>query len=174
MDKSLKVFIIVVGGAGLLLLGYYFLTQNQSGLKSEQGMPGQIKFEEKKAGEFVENPQKGDLGYQEPQTKIEIGTQGVTKGTFEKVENGNIFLRAGDTLTQLPLTIDEVALNCTTQDLAAATELDFNLVTKVQVSKPAELGNLIPANENLVVFAQDVEGVNRAHTIAMDASKCTP
>ena len=170
MDKYLKVFIILAGVVGLSLLGFYLFSQSR--LKPGQSTPEQIKFDEKPVGEFVENPEKGDLGYQEPQTKIEIGTQGVTKGAFEKVEDGNIFLRAGDTLTHLPLTIDEVAFNCTTQDLSSATELDFNLVTKVQVSTPAELGNLIPANENLVVFAQDVEGVIRAHTIAMDASKC--
>ncbi|OGK14171.1 hypothetical protein A3I50_03525 [Candidatus Roizmanbacteria bacterium RIFCSPLOWO2_02_FULL_37_9] len=172
MNKSLIIIIIFLSVVGLSLLGFYLFSQNQ--IKPEQPIPEQTQTEEKVVDRFVENPEKGQLGYQEPQTKIEIGTQGVTKGTFEKIEDGNIFLRDGDTLTQLPLTTDEVAFDCTTQDLSSATELDFDQVTKVQVTTSSELQNLIPANENIVVFAQEVEGVNRAHTIAIDASKCSP
>ena len=63
-------------------------------------------------------------------------------------------------------------LSCTKQDLAVALELDFDQVIKVKISTPTEIGSLIPTNEPVVTFAQDVEGTLRVHTVAMDSSKC--
>ena len=168
MDKTNKLLIVIVFVLGVLFLLGLYLYISQGKPKSELK-----KVEEAPTIGITEGPKQGELDYQEPQTKIEIGTQGVTKGTFEKVEAGNIFLREGDTLIQFPLTSDEVAVSCTTQDLSSATELDFNLVTKVKVATPTGVADLIPAQEQVVVFAQVVEGVNTVHTVAMDASKCS-
>ena len=165
MNKTNKLLIIILGV--LFLLGLYlYLRQGrpESELKKVEIAP---------ANQITQGAKQGELDYQEPQTKIEIGTQGVTKGTFEKVEAGNIFLREADTLTQFPLTNDEVAVSCTTQDLSSVTELDFNQVTKVKVTTPTDIAALIPLQEPVVVFAQVVEGVNTVHTVAMAASKCS-
>ena len=166
MGKSIKLLIavIIVAGVSLSLL-YLYLNKGTLFRRGEEVVPTP-------AVAFPTNPQKGQFGYEEPQTKVMIGSQGVTKGTFEKVEGGNIFLREGNTLTSLPLTLEEVVLSCTKQDLAVALELDFDQVTKVEISTPTEIGSLIPANEPVVTFAQDVAGTLRVHTVAMDSSKC--
>lgn len=165
MNKTNKLLIVII--LGVLFLGLYlYISQRkpESELKKVEIAP---------TIQITQGAKQGELDYQEPQTKIEIGTQGVAKGTFEKIEAGNIFLRVGDTLTQFPLTNDEVALSCTTQDLSSVTELDFNQVTKVKVTTPAGIAALIPLQEPVVVFAQVVEGVNTVHTVAMAASKCS-
>ena len=168
MEKSTKVLLLIVIVLGLsFLLGLYlFVNKNKS--TTEENKPDGTQ-----TLQISQEPQKGELNYQEPQSTVEIGTKEVTKGTFEKVENGNIFVREGDKLTQIALTVDEIAVSCTTQDLSSATELDFNQITKVNVATPANLATFIPAQETVVVFTQQVEGVNQAHTVALDASKCT-
>ncbi len=117
-------------------------------------------------------PQKGDLDYQEPDTTVTIGTKEVSRGRFEKVEGGSIFYEEEGVLTQVPLTADEVVLACTNQNLSSANVLDFDQVSVVNVVTPGEVGGRIPLNAPIVVFAQDVEGVFRAHTIAMSAAFC--
>lgn len=116
--------------------------------------------------------QKGDLDYQEPDTTVTIGTKEVSRGRFEKVEEGSIFYEEEGVLTQVPLTADEVVLACTSQNLSSVNELDFDQVSVVNVVTPGEVGGQIPLNAPIVVFAQDVEGVFRAHTIAMSAAFC--
>ena len=162
MEKSTKVLLLIVIVLGLsFLLGLYlFVNKNKS--TTEENKPDGTQ-----TLQISQEPQKGELNYQEPQSTVEIGTKEVTKGTFAKVENGNIFVREGDKLTQIALTVDEIAVSCTTQDLSSATELDFNQITKVN------LATFMPAQETVVVFTQQVEGINQAHTVALDASKCT-
>ena len=167
-NNNTKILVVLASVLGIFFLAGIFMYFNRASTKPDQKI-----LETTPTTEITGGPRKGELEYQEPQTKIEIGTEGVTKGTFEKVENGNIFVKEGDTLTQLPLTVDEIAVSCTTQDLSSATELDFDKVTKVNVATPANLATFIPANETVVVFSQIVDGVNRVHTVALDASKCS-
>lgn len=121
---------------------------------------------------FPENPQKGQFGYEETDTKVEIGSEGTAKATFDRVEAGNIYINEGGSLRNYPLILDEVVLACTTQNLEEALELDYDAITKVIVAKPDEIGGKIPQGEPVVVFSQDIEGVVRVHTIAMSADKC--
>lgn len=125
-------------------------------------------------GRQVASPTLTQAG-QEKEEKIKksvIGTREVSRGTFQKVEGGIIFYTSNGTTSQLPLTADEVVLACTKQDLATATELIYSEITRVNILTPAQLGPKIPASETIVVFAQDVEGVFRAHTVAMAAESC--
>ena len=160
MNKNIKLILAVL----LVLLAVFgmiwlFLNFSKLNVKKEIGL-------------FPENPAKGDYGYQETETLITIGTEGVSKGTFDSVEEGVINFVSGSEIVKYPLTEDEVILSCTTQNLALANELDFDLVTNVIISTPTDIGGLIPTEEYIVVFAQDVEGVMRVHTVAIDASKC--
>lgn len=148
------VLIVVVGG-----LFFYFTSQGQ---KDTQPAFTPVQ---------VTGTEKGDIDYQEPVDTVVIETKEVSRGNFDRAEGGNIYFGEG-TLTELPLTIDEVALTCTTQNLASAAELDYNLVTKVVRTTAAEIGALISSGELIVVFASDVNGVFRAHTVALSASSC--
>jgi hypothetical protein len=105
-------------------------------------------------------------------SKTVIGTQGVSKGIFSKVEAGFIFIKDGSLNVKVPLTTDEVVLACTSQSLFSATELDYDQVTSVKISNPQEIGSLIPVGENIVLFASDVAGTSRVHTVAMDEDNC--
>lgn len=160
MNKNVKLFVVM---ALVLLLGvgaaFVFLNFKKNEV-------------EQQAPIFPENPQKGDFGYRETKTTVSIGTDGIFKGTLEKIEAGDIFFNVGSDLVQYGLTVDEVVVSCTTQDLDSATELDYNLVTNIIVTNPDELGQYITAGDELVAFSDDVEGVLRVHTIAIDASKC--
>ncbi len=119
-------------------------------------------------------PRKGQKNYQEAVTQIAIGTEGVTKGMYQKVENGEIYISTNaDIVTKLALSQDEVAITCTKQNLTSATELDFNQVTKVEVATPANLDSKIEQNESVVLFAQQIEGINRVHTIALPEESCS-
>ena len=167
MSKYAKLLIVVVLVVGISLGAIYFLfylKDNNSTKVTENYVPQSKDFE---------NPQEsGDLGYEEPQTKVAIGTEGVSKGVYSKVEGGNIFFDSNGAMTQLPLTVDEVVLACTDQNLDNATELDYNQVTKVNIYTPDTLGVNIPDGQTIVVFASDVEGTLRAHTVALASTSC--
>ena len=158
MDKYTKLFIAVVIIIGVSLGGVWLFLNFR---KTPSVVP-----------QFPENPQKGDYGYQEEQTTVEIGTQGTSQVGFSKVENGKIFIYEDGNLKDYPLTVDDVVLACTSQDLEGATELDYNAITKIIISNPAEIGAKISVNEPVVVFSQEVDGVVRVHTVAMSADKC--
>lgn len=108
----------------------------------------------------------------ETQRTVKIGTREVSSGNFEKVEDGQIYYLDEGELTALPLTVDEIVLACTNQNLETATELDYDQIVKINIFTPDTIGDAIAANEFIVVFAADVEGVLRAHTVAIDASAC--
>lgn len=114
----------------------------------------------------------GDIGYVEPVHTVEIGTEKVSSGNFEKVEEGEIYFESNGAIKKLPLTPDRVAIFCTTQTLEGATQADSKLATSVNRSTPAELSSQIPEDELILVFADDVNGVLRAHTIVMASSTC--
>ena len=173
MNQNSKTFLLVI----VIILALVFTGLLFSYLRNSQrsNLTDTPATEESQTVDNDSGPLKGELNFQEPQTKIEIGTEGLTKGTFEKVEGENIFIRTSDdSITRLALTIDEIAVTCTTQDLSSATELDFNQVVKVEVTTPSGLTAFIPANETVVVIAQNVDTVNRVHTVALDANKCNP
>lgn len=157
-----------------VVLGLVFVFGLYSYFKKAPPKPEQKMVEEEKAPTVSQGPKKGELGYHEPNRTMKIGTAGLTRATFEKVENGDIFLNEGETLTKLPLTVDEVAVLCTPQDLATASEIDFKQVKKVKVVTPAGVAPLIKAQTSVVAFAQaDSAGVIRVHTIAMSDAECS-
>jgi hypothetical protein len=145
-----------------LVLGYFLYRVSQG--KKSSSSPAQVVQEDAS--------EKGEIGYQEPTTTVQIGSEKVSGGSFSKVEDGKIFYEKDGVATSLPMTEDEVVLSCTNQDLNNAVELDYDQVTSVYVMTPAELGVRIPAGESIVVFADYVEEVLRAHTVAMAASSC--
>ncbi len=161
--KSIYGIVIVVLVA-ILVLGYFLYVVSQGGVKKEPLAPAQVVQED--------TSKKGEIGYQEPTTTVQIGSEKVSGGSFVKVEDGKIFFNSSGTETVLPLTSDEVVLACTNQTLAGASELDYDQITSIHPEKPTEIGGKIPASEYVVVFAEYVEGVLRAHTIAISASSC--
>lgn len=156
--KILIVLVLLALGLGGVFL-YQGRTQRQVSVQPQPATAPQ-------------GPKKGEIGYEEPKTTVAIGTKEVSKGTFEKVEAGNIYFVSEGVTIQLPLTVGEVVLSCTNQDLAGATELDYDQVTSVHIMNPETIGGRIPAQEPVVVFAADVSGVLRAHTVAIAASSC--
>lgn len=116
--------------------------------------------------------QKGEVGYQEPQTTVVIGTEAVAKGRFVKVENGDIFFEEEEVVTQIKLAENGVILACTYQDLAAATELDYDQISAIEELTPLEMGKQIPVDEPIVVFTSGKDAGFRAHTVAMNADYC--
>jgi len=165
--------VIFLALAFSLLLFFYFRDKNQ------QASPGGITNLTDEMGKVEESgtdegPQKGDIGYREPVRTVKIGTSGVTRAAFEKVEAGSIFINEnGDSISyQMPS--DEVAVLCTPQDLTSATEVDYDQVSKVTVVAPGSVAELIQPDTAIVVFAQaDNSGVTRAHTIAMGEDACS-
>jgi hypothetical protein len=155
--------VVIIVAAGLFGL-YYYLNLG--------GITPNIPITERTGLSVTTGPQKGDIGYKEEDTTVVVGTKEISGGTFDRVEGGLIYFDSSGVATSLPLTTDEVAIQCTTQYLANAKELDFDQVTKVVISSPSELGAQIPAAEPVVIFASDVDGVLRAHTIALAAASC--
>jgi hypothetical protein len=115
--------------------------------------------------------QKGDIGYEEQDQTVEIGSQEVSIGNFVQVAQGNIQYKEGDFISGLPMS-ETVVLACTEQVLESAQELDFEEIIKVFEMTPAELGSTIPSNELIVVFALPQDGGYIAHTVAMNADSC--
>jgi hypothetical protein len=101
--------------------------------------------------------------------KFTIGTKKVSRGDFKKVEKGNIYY--GEYL--LSLTPEQVALVCTSQDLATAEVVDYKLVTDVKALTPDTVVDNIRKGEPIVVFAEDIEAVLTAHTIAINSASCS-
>ncbi|KKQ83182.1 MAG: hypothetical protein UT06_C0026G0005 [Candidatus Woesebacteria bacterium GW2011_GWA1_38_8] len=98
--------------------------------------------------------------------------QEVSKGNFQKVEGGLIYYEEAGTVSTLPLTVDEIAVNCTDQPLATATELDYTQIKKVQVYNSETIIGKIPENEPIVVFAAMVGDALTAHTVALATASC--
>jgi hypothetical protein len=158
--------LIILSVTAVLLVGglYFYLISRKRGSQIPTRQPANVIREE--------GPGKGEVGYEEASTTVAIGTKEVSIGDFNKVEDGNIFYEENGTSTELPLTIDEVVLACTNQNLAGASELDYGQITSIYTMTPAELGGRIPQGEQIVVFTSDVDGILRAHTVAISASSC--
>lgn len=100
--------------------------------------------------------------------KFTIGTREVSRGDFKKVEEGNIYY--GEYL--LPLTPEQIALVCTSQNLTTAEAVDYNLVTDVKALTPDTVMDNIRKGEQIAVFAEDIETVLTVHTIAVSSASC--
>ena len=148
------VIVLIFGGIGIYLL--------LSGRK-----PAQVTEDVPTIGQ-----QRGDIGFVEPTTTVKIGTKEVSKGNFQKVEGGLIYYEEAGTVSTLPLTVDEIAVNCTDQPLATATELDYTQIKKVQVYNSETIIGKIPENEPIVVFAAMVGDALTAHTVALATASC--
>ncbi len=155
-----KLIIVVFAAVVVLVLGggIWLLAGNKSaGRKILTETPG---------------PAKGDVGFQEPQTKVAVGSKAVSSGTFVKVEGGKIYFTEEGVTTALPLTA-EVSVQCTNQNLTGVDEYDFDQVTKINVVAPTELGSKIAVGEPVVVLA-NLEGAEyRGNTVAVSADKCS-
>ena len=163
MDKSYKlllgvVTLVLVGLAGL----YLYLRSGKQMKPSSTTLQPPV----------AETPltDQAEIGPQNEETTVTIGSQGVSRGSFDKVESGEIYFRGTSGITKLPLTIDEVVLACTDQDFADATELDFDQITKINIYNNQTIGDNLEVGDTIVVFATDVEGTLRAHTIALNNS----
>ncbi|KKU99046.1 MAG: hypothetical protein UY33_C0038G0005 [Candidatus Amesbacteria bacterium GW2011_GWA1_48_9] len=153
---------VLVGGIFLVLAGGIWL------LIGDRKSPG---GDRGKAEDVNAGLEKGDLGYQEPQTKVTVGSKAISRGTFMKAEGGKIYFTEEGVMTVLPLT-EEVSLQCTDQDLEGVTEYDFEQVTKIMVVGPGELNDKVAAGEPVVVLA-NLEGTEyKANTVAISAEGC--
>ena len=148
------VIVLILGGIGIYLL--------LSGRK-----PAQVTEVVPTVG-----PQRGDIGFVEPTTTVKIGSKEVSKGNFQKIEGGVIYYEDAGVVNTLPLTTDEIAVNCTDQSLDTATELDYKLIKKVKVYSSGTIIGKVPENEPIVVFAAMVGDTLTAHTIALATASC--
>lgn len=166
MDKYVKLFIVVAVLVVLSLAGLFIylrrpkMTQKTADVERQQSQ------------EFPENPEQGDLGYEEPDATVDIGTEGISKATFDRVEAGNIFVREGGEVVQYPLTTDEVVLACTDQEITTATDVNYDQIVRIKISTPDEIGSLIPTSEPVILDSDPVDGVDRVHTVAIASAKC--
>ena len=158
----------MVGVIGVVLLGGVF---TYLGLrKPKSRAPTQVST--RRVTTAPEGVEPGEEGFQEPETTVVIGSEEVSRGNFEKAEGGQLYYKKLGVLTALSLTEDEVVLACTNQDLNTAVELDYDQIVSIKTTTPAEIAGQIPTGEMIVVFATDIEGVFRAHTVALAASSC--
>lgn len=103
----------------------------------------------------------------------QIGTENVVAGVFVSANNGEINYSQGLQTYKLPLAVQNVSVMCTTQGLEGIKELDFNMIEDVIISTPSDVGTHIPQGTSVVIFADLVDEVLRAHTIAVAADACT-
>lgn len=100
--------------------------------------------------------------------KFTIGTKEVSRELFKKVENGSIYY--GDYI--LPLTEDQVALVCTSQDLASEDAVDYRLATDVKALTPDTVMDNVRKGEPVIVLANDDSGILTAHTLVISSASC--
>ncbi len=155
----------------ILLFGYFIYRSYQTGKTGEYTTATPTQAPPDETSQKYDVPQKGDIGYQEPVHTVSVGTEKISSGTFSKVEGGQIYYKTNTGETTLPMT-DEVVLSCTSQNLEAVTELDFDKIVSIHPMTPGELGSNVPASEPMVAFAEYVEGILKVHTVAMSASSC--
>ena len=148
-------FVIIVLALGALL---YLTSQNRKLAERNLNLPAGI--------EDISPPQN-------QVTTVEIGSAGTSKGVFEKVESGEVYYKDGVTSVKLPLTIDEIVVACTDQNFTGATELNFDLVTKINVYNNESIVGKIQPGEVIVLFATEVDGVTRVHSIAVNNSSAS-
>src|SRR3990170_2299830 len=157
--KSMKPLLVVVAIAVTLVGGFLAL---RAGKKSSEKEMSPIP---------TSGPAKGEVGYQEPTHTATIGTKEVAGGAFEQIADGKIYYSDSGVSTAIQMT-DEVVLACTTQDLASANELDFNLITKINPMTPSEMAGKIPAATPIVIFSSSSAGTFKAHTVAVANDLC--
>src|SRR3989344_3735276 len=156
-EKYLNILLSVFVVAAILATVFLFRLYSGGKPSKEESFPTPI-------------PRKGEIGYQEKDTKVKIGSEEFSSGKFRKIEAGSIFFDDGGDLTTFPLTQDEVVLSCTSQYLPNASELDLDQVISIDITTPSELSGKIPKDEFIVVHASDVAGKVTAHTVFIDAS----
>lgn len=154
--QKLTVIVLVLILVAGVITGYYFLTKGKSSNLRSTSVP---------VSKTEDNAPK-------PTTTVKIGSKEVSKGDFQKVQDGYVYYKnSGETLS-LPLTEKEVAVNCTDQSLDDAKELDYTQIKNVLLYTPETIVGKIKENEPIVVFAAWVDGTLRAHTIALKTSGC--
>ena len=102
------------------------------------------------------------------QGKFAIGTKEVSRELFKMVENGMIYY--GEYI--LPLTEDQVALVCTSQELSSDAAVDYRLATDVKALTPETIMENIRIGEPVIVLANDDSGTLTAHTLVISSSSC--
>ncbi len=118
------------------------------------------------------NPKKGDVGYQEKQTTLQADNKDKFASLFVKVEDNKITIKKGEEYQEYPLT-EEIAVQCTTQPLVDAKSVNLDLVTKVNVLSPEQIGATIAADTPVFLIGS-VSGdkLSEVHTLLVPASSC--
>lgn len=168
MGSSWKVVIalVLVGAAGMALFYYYSKPDLQEDVVTEDR---QI------TADSLDRTLNQPTPTPDPANVIvpaQIGTENVVAGVFVDSNNGELNYSVGLQTYKLPLALENVSVMCTTQNLQSIKELDFNMIVDVIISTPSEVATHIPKGEGIVIFADKVNEVLRAHTIAVSAEAC--
>lgn len=159
MSRTNTLLIVLVIVAIFLAVGttgyIYYSGRNRKSVSEEESVSGGGKLQ---PGTLQEN-------------QFAIGTKEVSKGTFESATGGKIQFVTDGIITELPLS-GEVTVVCTEQDYTQIDLVDYSLSSGVQVFTPSNLGSKLTKGEPIVVFAEEVEGILTANTVALSSHSC--
>lgn len=171
MDKTSKIIFILLilfalAGVGA---GIYFLFQNPGSKSSTT--------QRESTADVVtipDNPERGDPGYVETDTKIESTSKSRFSGTFAGITNeGEFNLSAGaDNIFTYQLNETEIAIQCTNQPLENVDSVDAGQVSQVKISDPESLKTNLTIGEPVFVIASEEGEIFKVHTVYISDEAC--
>lgn len=117
--------------------------------------------------------ERGDEGYEEVVTTVEVGTTQVPYVTYDKVEGDRIHFREGDSGSSLKMESDGVVIACTEQSLDQVTELDFEQIKKIKEIDLENVYGFIYKFQQVVLFANEKQGQMVVHSIVLNEEECS-
>lgn len=115
-------------------------------------------------------PNKGEVGYEETQNAIATVSKEVVYGQFLSIDEGKLFFTAKEGETSFNLT-DEIAYQCSEQDLTNIDYFKFDSVYQVKVYTVPQVSALISKNTSFVGFLTEGEDA-KLHTITVTKTDC--
>lgn len=165
MKKNKSVLIGIVSLVVLvgLVIGVYLYFKNEDSL---------IDNETSDLVDFKNNPKKGEPGYIEKDSVRSEDGSVVYKGGFEKVDGGKIFLKSADTVTELHLSLEEIAIQCSPEDLEKISGYDLHKIVGVKLMIPERIQSIIPRGTPVFLFASRLDESVVIHTVVVPQALC--
>lgn len=149
------VVLILFFGAGIFYVGYY---QN----RDKGGYVPPSNITDKSSGNDSE----------QNVTTVEVDNDLVRLVKVDAVD-GNIISYTRDGASRsVAMNSDEIVLACTSQALGNIQELDFDLVSRINVVSPSFFETYTFGPNNVVLFVEDKNGIMTVHSIAMGDEDC--
>jgi len=162
--KKKNELLVLVSLIGILVLvgiaGYYIMSTTGRSKTSESQEPDVV----------TDSTSETDINTPEYVNQFDASTTKLRSGSFEKIENGRIYIRDRSFTIDFPLN-NEIIIVCSQKELTTITENEYGN-SEVIVRGPEGLNEFITSGEFILAFTQELGSTPTIHTIYVPSTSC--